>query len=141
MSLAVSDARFAGERAGLSPHAIYTVGADGLRWVAENAVQRQLPIQIHLSETEEEVRDCVREHGMRPAHYLDSLGVLGRRAVLGHGGAGAPARTRLTPDLSGPARRSPRATTRARNRGRHDPAFRGRPSAGRSPSLPPALVR
>jgi 5-methylthioadenosine/S-adenosylhomocysteine deaminase len=76
-----------GDRIGvaLAPHAIYTVSQDGLRWVAETSAERDLPIEIHLSETEDEVRDCLDEHGLRPAAYLDSVGVLGPRTVLAHG--------------------------------------------------------
>jgi 5-methylthioadenosine/S-adenosylhomocysteine deaminase len=71
--------------AALAPHAIYTVGEEELRWVAELAAERDLPIHIHLSETEHEVRDCIREHSQRPAHYLDRLGALGPRTLLAHG--------------------------------------------------------
>ena len=42
-------------------------------------------VQIHLSETEDEVRDCLEEYGKRPAAYLDELGFLGPRTVLAHG--------------------------------------------------------
>jgi 5-methylthioadenosine/S-adenosylhomocysteine deaminase len=69
----------------LAPHAIYTVSQDLLRWAAELAAERRLPIQIHLSETEQEVDDCIKQHGLRPAAYLDRLGVLGERTVLAHG--------------------------------------------------------
>jgi 5-methylthioadenosine/S-adenosylhomocysteine deaminase len=72
------------ERA-LAPHAIYTVSEELLRWAAEEAAQRSLSIQIHLSETEEEVSDCLDAHGVRPAAYLDRLGLLGERTVLAHG--------------------------------------------------------
>ncbi len=43
------------------------------------------PVHIHLSETEQEVSDCVERHGARPAAYLDRLGLLGERTVLAHG--------------------------------------------------------
>jgi 5-methylthioadenosine/S-adenosylhomocysteine deaminase len=69
----------------LAPHAIYTVSEGLLSWAAELAAEHSLPIQIHLSETEEEVGECLGRHGMRPAAYLDSLGVLGERTVLAHG--------------------------------------------------------
>ncbi len=72
-------------RPSLAPHAIYTVGPESLRFVAELSDERDVPIQIHLSETEQEVTDCVERHGMRPAHYLDSLGMLGERTLLAHG--------------------------------------------------------
>ena len=77
----------AGERidAGLAPHAIYTVTEDSLRWIAELASERGIPVQIHLSETEQEVPDCVAAHGERPAHYLDRVGLLTPRTVLSHG--------------------------------------------------------
>jgi 5-methylthioadenosine/S-adenosylhomocysteine deaminase len=71
------------ERA-LAPHAIYTVCEDSLRWIAEQASDRGVPIHIHLSETEREVEDCVREHGIRPAAYLDRTGGLGPRTLLAH---------------------------------------------------------
>jgi 5-methylthioadenosine/S-adenosylhomocysteine deaminase len=69
----------------LGPHAIYTVSEAGLRWVAEAGEARGLPIHIHLSETEEEVSRCLADHGLRPAQYLDRLGLLGPRTVLAHG--------------------------------------------------------
>jgi len=69
----------------LAPHAIYTVSERSLRWIAELSAERELPVQIHLSETEKEVQDCLAEHGERPAHYLDRLGLLGERTVLAHG--------------------------------------------------------
>jgi 5-methylthioadenosine/S-adenosylhomocysteine deaminase len=69
----------------LAPHAIYTVSERSLRWIGELSAERDLPVQIHLSETEKEVQDCLAEHGERPAHYLDRLGLLSERALLAHG--------------------------------------------------------
>jgi 5-methylthioadenosine/S-adenosylhomocysteine deaminase len=69
----------------LAPHAIYTVSKDSLRWIAELGAEREVPIEIHLSETSKEVEDCIAAHGERPAAYLDRLGVLGERTVLAHG--------------------------------------------------------
>lgn len=71
--------------AALAPHSIYTVSEGLLRWAAELAGERELPIHIHLSETEREVEDCVAQHGVRPAAYLDRLGVLNERTILAHG--------------------------------------------------------
>jgi 5-methylthioadenosine/S-adenosylhomocysteine deaminase len=70
---------------GLGPHGIYTVSQESLEWLAEIARERELPVSIHLSETEGEVNDCVASHDMRPAPYLDRLGLLGPRSVLAHG--------------------------------------------------------
>ncbi len=69
----------------LAPHAIYTVSEESLGWIAELRAERELPVQIHLSETEQEVQDCIAEHGERPAFYLDRLGLLSERTVLAHG--------------------------------------------------------
>ena len=69
----------------LGPHAIYTVSSGSLSWFAEVATEREISLQIHLSETEQEVEDCLDAHGKRPAAYLDELGFLGPRTVLAHG--------------------------------------------------------
>ncbi len=69
----------------LAPHAIYTVSEESLRWIGELSAERDLPVQIHLSETEKEVQDCLAEHGERPAFYLDRVGLLSERTVLAHG--------------------------------------------------------
>jgi len=69
----------------LAPHSIYTVSEGSLRWIGELSAERRVPVHIHLSETEREVEDCVAAHGVRPAFYLDRLGLLGERTVLAHG--------------------------------------------------------
>jgi 5-methylthioadenosine/S-adenosylhomocysteine deaminase len=69
----------------LAPHSIYTVSEELLRWTAERAAEQRLPVHIHLSETEQEVTDCLEAHGVRPAAYLDRLGLLGERTILAHG--------------------------------------------------------
>jgi len=69
----------------LGPHAIYTVDEAALRLVAELSATRDVPVQVHLAETEQEVTDCVAEHGCRPAEYLDRVGLLTDRTVLAHG--------------------------------------------------------
>ena len=72
-------------RAGYAPHALYTVGPDSLRWVAERAEERGATVQIHLSETREEVENCISVHGVRPAFHLESAGLLGPNTILAHG--------------------------------------------------------
>lgn len=74
-----------GVDAAFAPHSIYTVSEDLLRWTAAQAAERELPVQIHLSETEDEVEECLKRHALRPAAYLDHLGLLGERTVLAHG--------------------------------------------------------
>src|SRR4051812_7730426 len=69
----------------LGPHAIYTVEEPVLVGIGELSAARSVPIQIHLSETEAEVRDCLAAHGCRPAEYLDRVGMLTPHTVLSHG--------------------------------------------------------
>jgi len=71
--------------AALAPHAIYTASEELLRWTAELTAERRLPIQIHVSETEHEVQECIERHSLRPTAYLDRVGILGDRTVLAHG--------------------------------------------------------
>jgi 5-methylthioadenosine/S-adenosylhomocysteine deaminase len=84
---AIDEIEEAGEGAAvaaLAPHAIYTVSEPSLCGIAEISAEREVPIEIHLSETEGEVTECVRETGVRPAHYLDRCGLLGPRTLLAH---------------------------------------------------------
>jgi 5-methylthioadenosine/S-adenosylhomocysteine deaminase len=69
----------------IAPHSIYTVSEALLRWAGEQTAERGLALHTHLAETEREVSDCIAAHGVRPAAYLDRLGLLGPRTVLAHG--------------------------------------------------------
>ncbi len=68
----------------LGPHAIYTVSEESLRWCAQFAAVNNLRIHIHLSETETEVADCLKKHGMRPVEYLHHIGFLGANVTAAH---------------------------------------------------------
>ncbi len=68
----------------LGPHAIYTVSEEGLKWCARFAEENGLLVHIHLSETEEEVQYCLKEHGVRPVRYLERIGFLGPKVVAAH---------------------------------------------------------
>lgn len=68
----------------MAPHAIYTVGKEKLVRTAEFARNNGLRIHIHLSETAVEVEDCLKQHGMTPVRYLDSIGLLGPDVIAAH---------------------------------------------------------
>jgi 5-methylthioadenosine/S-adenosylhomocysteine deaminase len=72
-------------RAAVGPHAVYTVSRESLAWLAEFSRAEQIGIHIHLSETEQEVRDCRRKTGQNPPAFLDSCGILTPRTVAAHG--------------------------------------------------------
>ena len=65
--------------------ALHGLARTSLEWVAERAAERGATVQIHLSETQKEVEDCVAEHGVRPAFHLDRAGLLGPNTILAHG--------------------------------------------------------
>ena len=68
----------------VAPHAIYTVSPDLLVKCADTARSLGLKLHIHLSETRQEVEDCLRAHGTTPVRYLDSLGFLGPDVIAAH---------------------------------------------------------
>lgn len=68
-----------------APHAVYTVSEKTLRRIAGFSREKDLIVHIHLSETGQEVDDCVAACGMRPVEYLDSIGFLGPNIVAAHG--------------------------------------------------------
>ncbi|MCX8146960.1 MAG: amidohydrolase [Candidatus Woesearchaeota archaeon] len=68
----------------LGPHAIYSVSKESLLWCKEFAEENNLLIHIHLSETAKEVKDCLKQHKMRPAEYLGKIGFLGPNVIACH---------------------------------------------------------
>lgn len=68
---------------GVSPHAIYTVSEEGLRWCAEFSRTENIPLHIHVDETDENP-DCIKAHGMRVVPWLDHCGVLSERCIAAH---------------------------------------------------------
>ena len=68
----------------LGPHAIYTVSGEQLQFCHQFAVEHNVKIHLHLSETKGEVDECVRQHGLTPVRYLEKLGILSEHLVLAH---------------------------------------------------------
>ncbi|MDA3799928.1 MAG: amidohydrolase [Kiritimatiellae bacterium] len=65
-------------------HAIYTVCEESLKWIRDFAVANGVPVHMHISETEKEVDDCVKEHGLRPVEYLESIGFFEANVFAAH---------------------------------------------------------
>jgi cytosine/adenosine deaminase-related metal-dependent hydrolase len=61
-----------------------TCEADLLRQAHAAAADRALPFQIHACQTMQEFSEMLRRHGKSPVQWLDSLGILDERTVLGH---------------------------------------------------------
>ncbi len=68
----------------LGPHAIYTCSRDYLELVIEKAHETNREIHIHLSETVNEVQNCMKEHGKSPVEYLDELGMFDIKTCAAH---------------------------------------------------------
>ncbi|MBL6968052.1 MAG: amidohydrolase family protein, partial [Desulfobacteraceae bacterium] len=56
-----------------------------LRNAWEISKEHQLPLQIHLSETVEEVNEIIKRYGTRPVPYLDRLGLVDGSLIAAHG--------------------------------------------------------
>ncbi len=69
---------------GITPHAIYTMSADGYKEMKAYARENELLFHTHLSETEGENNDSLRDNNMTPTEYLDSLGVIDENTILAH---------------------------------------------------------
>ena len=59
-----------------SIHSEYTNVAEPVRRVAEYAKENHLGLQVHISETEKEHKECIERHGMTPVAYFEKLGIL-----------------------------------------------------------------
>jgi len=68
----------------VAPHSPYTVNGSNLIKAKELARKYDAVYQIHVAETEKEVKESLEKHGMTPVAYLDSLGVLDSKTVLVH---------------------------------------------------------
>ena len=68
----------------IAPHAPYTVSAEGLERCRKFAEEENLPLMIHLAETEDELRQVEEQYGMRPVALLDKVGLLTPRTIAAH---------------------------------------------------------
>ena len=67
-----------------APHSIYTCSKKTLQDSAELARKYHAPILIHVAEMKKERDDSLKQNGMSPVAYLDSIGVLGPDIVAAH---------------------------------------------------------
>lgn len=68
----------------VAPHAIYTCSRKTLLSSKELAIKNNVPIHIHLSETFQEVEECIKAHGKKPVKYLHDIGFLEGRITAAH---------------------------------------------------------
>lgn len=68
----------------IAPHAIYTCDSQLYKKCYEFAKENNLYFHTHLSETQKEVEDSIKQYGMRPVEYLNKIGVLDEKTLLAH---------------------------------------------------------
>ncbi len=68
----------------LAPHAPYTVSDGPLAQIAELSAQYQLPVHIHVHETEQEIANSIEATGQRPLARLAKLGLLNEHLMAVH---------------------------------------------------------
>ena len=71
-------------RFAIGVHSAYSVSEELIIWGAQFAREKGLLLHIHISETEKEVKDSFKKHGVSPVKYLDKIGVLGPNVISAH---------------------------------------------------------
>jgi 5-methylthioadenosine/S-adenosylhomocysteine deaminase len=68
----------------LAPHAPYTVSDRSLEQILTYANEIELPIHIHLHETEDEIKESMTRFGVRPVERLHRLGLICSNLIAVH---------------------------------------------------------
>lgn len=67
-----------------APHSPHAASPEMIKAGHRLAVELDTPFHIHVAEEMFEVEETLRDYGLRPIHYLDSLGVLDERMIAIH---------------------------------------------------------
>ena len=65
-------------------HAEYTTPKERIQEIAGLAHELHAPVALHISESQNEVNDCVKRNGMTPVKFCDSLGLFDYGGVAYH---------------------------------------------------------
>ncbi len=71
-------------RVGFGPHAPYTVSDEPLKKIATLAEQLDLPVQMHIHESADEINQAMEKDGRRPIQRLADIGFLSPRLQCVH---------------------------------------------------------
>lgn len=71
-------------RAGVGPHAPYSVSAENLRRCRDLADRHGIPLTIHVAETRDELAIVGQRTGKSPVRYLDELGIFDGPTIASH---------------------------------------------------------
>jgi 5-methylthioadenosine/S-adenosylhomocysteine deaminase len=67
-----------------APHALYTLDEASLRAARALAERYEVPLLIHVAETQDEVKTARERHGATPVGHLQAVGLLGRPVLAAH---------------------------------------------------------
>ncbi|MDI6728037.1 MAG: amidohydrolase [Thermodesulfovibrionales bacterium] len=68
----------------IAPHSAYACSPETLKKSKEMAERFDVPLHVHLSETEWETGEIISRYGRRPVEHLESIGFLDERVVAAH---------------------------------------------------------
>lgn len=68
----------------LAPHSPYIVSEQAFKRMKKISAQYDVPIHIHLHETEAEIDGSLKQHGKRPLEWLNELGLLSDKLIAVH---------------------------------------------------------
>lgn len=68
----------------LAPHSVYACSPQYLQKIGDAAKSTELPIHIHVAETEKEQSDSVKNYGRSVLKHLEYLGVLNHKVLAAH---------------------------------------------------------
>ncbi|TDO87858.1 5-methylthioadenosine/S-adenosylhomocysteine deaminase [Halanaerobium saccharolyticum] len=68
----------------LAPHAPYTCGRNYLEQIRELALENNLPVHIHLSESKKEVKDSLESHQSSPVKFLADFDFFDNHVLAAH---------------------------------------------------------
>lgn len=68
----------------MAPHAPYTVSDKSFEQVATLSDQLQLQVHIHVHETQHEIEESLKQHGVRPLERLRRIGLLSPGLIAVH---------------------------------------------------------
>ena len=71
-------------RVAVEPHALYTCSPGLLKGCGDLAERLDIPVIVHLSENEAEVKEIEGRYGCRPVEHLENLGLLSPRLIADH---------------------------------------------------------
>ena len=69
----------------VAPHSMYTCSKNYLKECSELALSYNIPVHIHFSENEEEVKKIKKAYHVDPVKALEKVGLLKNKLILAHG--------------------------------------------------------